>query len=514
MRVLRPFWFITVLLLLGVIPPATAEVSLPPLFKDHMVLQRGTKLPIWGRAAPGESVEVAVANRAAHTAADADGRWRAVLRPLNAGGPHRLVVKGETNSIAFEDVLVGEVWVCSGQSNMEWPVSLARDAENEIAAADFPEIRFFSVPKKVADVPQQECGGKWTSCRPKSAAQFSAVGYFFGRSLHRKLGVPIGLIHASWGGTPAEAWTSQAALDADPAFIPLLERWARILADYPDAKAEYDRAFIEWEQAAKKAKDEGKPEPPRPWPPLGPGHPWRPAALYNAMVAPLAPFAIQGAIWYQGESNADRAYEYRTLFPAMIQDWRRAWSQGDFPFLFVQLANFMGRFETPQPKSAWAELREAQLMTLALDNTGMAVTIDIGEANDIHPKNKQDVGERLALAALAKAYGKKVAYSGPLYKRMKIKGNEVVVSFTHTNRGLATKGGAPLKGFAIAGPDQEFVWADARIRGKKVVVYSDSVPSPVAVRYAWADNPECNLYNGAGLPASPFRTDDWRHDGE
>jgi len=318
----------------------------------------------------------------------------------------------------------------------------------------------------------------------------------------------VGLIHSSWGGTPAESWTSMAGLQSDPMYKHILERWEKVLANYPQAKADFDKKLDQWKEVAKKAKAEGEKPPDKPRKPWGPGHPWTPAGLYNAMVSPLVPYAIQGVIWYQGESNADRAWQYRKLFPLMIEDWRASWGQGPFPFLFVQLANWQER--QPEPgESDWAELREAQLMTLDLPNTGMAVTIDIGEAEDIHPKNKQEVGRRLALNALANTYGKEVVYSGPIYKSMKQKGNKIVLSFSHTDHGLEARGGGPLKGFAIAGEDRQFVWANAEIDGTKVVVWSDELAEPVAVRYAWAINPECNLYNGAGLPASPFRTDDW-----
>jgi sialate O-acetylesterase len=288
----------------------------------------------------------------------------------------------------------------------------------------------------------------------------------------------------------------------------MVEHWDQVVRDYPQAKAAYEKALAEWRQAADKAKAEGKPEPTKPAPPQGPDHPWRAAGLFNAMIAPLVPYAIQGAVWYQGESNAGRAYQYRKLFPTMIEDWRKAWGQGPFSFYFVQLANFTPVLPDPG-ESDWAELREAQTMTLKLQNAGMAVTIDVGDANDIHPKNKQDVGKRLALNALAKVYGKHVVYSGPMYKSMKAKDGQIAVAFDHTDGGLVAKGGGPLKGFAVAGPDKKFVWADAVIKGNKVVVSSKQVPKPVAVRYAWANNPVCNLFNGAGLPSSPFRTDDW-----
>ncbi len=483
-----------------------AEVRLPAIFGDNMVLQAGARLPVWGWADAGEEVHVLIGEQLRRTRADANGRWRVEFEPLAPGGPVKFVVEGK-NRIELRNVLVGEVWLCSGQSNMEWPVSRAANPEQEIASANYPQIRLFKVAKIVAAKPLEDTDGQWQVCSPQTVAGFSAVGYFFGRELHKRLGVPVGLIQSAWGGTPAEAWTSLEALNAHPELKPIVERWDEILENYPKALERYRKRMAAWQQNAKAARAAGKRPPRRPRPPRGPNHPHRPAGLYNGMIKPIVPFAIRGVIWYQGESNAARAYQYRTLFRTMIRDWRRTWRQGNFPFLFVQLANFRQRQAEPG-ESDWAELREAQTMALAEPNTGMAVTIDIGEANDIHPKNKQDVGRRLALAALAIAYGKDIVYSGPLYDSHKIEGNKVRIFFTHVDGGLVARGGE-LKGFAIAGPDRKFVWAKAAIDGDTVVVWSDQVPNPVAVRYGWADNPECTLYNKAGLPASPFRTDDW-----
>ncbi|GIV19155.1 MAG: 9-O-acetylesterase [Armatimonadota bacterium] len=488
---------------------AFADVRLARIFSDHAVLQRGKPVPVWGTAEPGEKVTVEFRGQKVSTTANDNGEWRVTLKPMPAGGPFQMTVRGH-NTIVLQDVLVGEVWVCSGQSNMEWPVALSNNAEQEIAQANHPQIRLFMVPKAVADRPLKDLsGGAWQPCTPETVRNFSAVGYFFARELQKTLKVPVGMIQTAWGGTPAESWTSKPTLMANSSLRYLLENWRRAEMDYPQAQENYRKQLAEWEKVAAQARAEGKPEPKKPDPPQDPRtNPWKPSGLFNAMIAPIVPYAIQGAIWYQGESNAGRAYEYRTLFPAMIQDWREAWAQGDFPFLFVQLANFMAA--KPEPgESAWAELREAQLMTLSLPKTGMAVAIDIGDANDIHPRNKQDVGKRLALNALAIAYGKKVVYSGPVYERMKREGNAIRLYFKHVDGGLMTPNGEPLKGFAIAGADRKFVWAEARIEGNTVVVQSPQVPEPVAVRYAWADNPVCNLYNRAGLPASPFRTDDW-----
>lgn len=492
---------------------AAADVSVPNIISDHMVLQRGMKAPIWGKADPGEAVVVKLGATEVKTTACPKGCWMVKLPKMDAGGPYELTIQGKSNTITVKDILVGEVWVASGQSNMQMSVRGSNNADQEIQAADYPKIRLCSVERTVAAEPKDNCTVSWAVCTPATVPDFSAVAYFFGRELFKNLDVPVGLIHTSWGGTPAEAWTSRPTLEANPALKMITERWDKIVADYPQAKKEYDAQVAEWEKAVAQAKTSGQPEPRKPGEPLGPGHPHRAAGLYNAMIAPLLPYGIQGAIWYQGESNAGRAYQYRTLFPAMITDWRKSWGQGDFPFLFVQLANFTEQLPEPKP-SDWAELREAQLMTTdkrsptALKNTGMAVIIDIGEAKDIHPRNKQDVGKRLALNALANTYRKSVVWSGPLYRGMKVKGNEAVLRFDHTDDGLVAKGGE-LKGFAIAGADQNFVWAKAAIKGNRIVVSSDKVAEPVAVRYGWANNPDCNLYNGAGLPASPFRTDSW-----
>ena len=499
--------YMIVLILLGFSFLADADVKLPAIIGDNMVLQNGMETPIWGTADPGEKVTVTMGEQHAVTVADSAGKWTVSLTQWEAGGPFEIKIAGN-NKITLQNILVGEVWVCSGQSNMWWTVKLSANPEKEITEANYPMIRLFSVKEAVADEPQDDVQGSWSECSPETVETFSAVAYYFGRALHRELDVPVGLIHTSWGGTPAESWTSTPMLESDPVLKPIIDNWAQVLEKYPKAMEEHNERLAKWEEDSQKAKKEGKPAPRRPRPPIGPGHPWQPAGLYNAMIAPLIPYAIKGAIWYQGESNADRAYQYRKLFPAMIYDWRRSWMQGDFPFLFVQLANFM-KIDPLPVESAWAELREAQLMTLALPNTGMAVIIDIGEANDIHPKNKQDVGRRLARWALAKTYDLDIVYSGPIYKSMAVKKNRIVLRFDHVDDGLTTKDGGPLKGFAIAGQDMKFVLAKAEIKNNKVVVWSDKVTKPIAVRYAWANNPVCNLYNSAGLPASPFRTDHW-----
>ncbi len=487
-----------------------ADIRLPAIISDNMVLQAGDRVRLWGWSDPNEEIGIHVGWRDFDWSIQADetGKWQFYVGAPDVGGPYEITLKGK-NTVTIKNILAGQVWVCSGQSNMQMAVRQSADAEKEIAAARYPKVRLFSVERKVADTPQNDCKGKWVECSPETVGDFSAVAYFFGRELHKELDQPIGLVHTSWGGTPAEAWTSLPMLEENPNFEPILTRYKQALANYPQALIKFKEDSEKWNEAAAEAKAAGKPAPGnRPNAPFGPGHPHSPAGLYNAMIAPLIPYTIGGAIWYQGESNAGRAYQYRELFPTLIKSWWDNWGQGDFPFLFVQLANFMEVKEEPGD-SAWAELREAQTLTLAMPRTGMAVIIDIGEAKDIHPKNKQDVGKRLALWALANTYGKRVVYSGPLYKSMEKKGNKILLRFDHCGGGLVARAGEPLKGFAIAGEDRKFVWADAKIDGDVVVVSSERIAEPIAVRYAWADNPICNLCNKAGLSASPFRTDTW-----
>ncbi len=390
---------------------------------------------------------------------------------------------------------------------MEFVVKGAANATEAIAAANFPKIRLFTVQKKTSPKPLDDCSGKWVECSPATVPGFSAVAYFFGLELHQKLAVPVGLIHTSWGGTPAEAWTSHEALAGNDEFKDVFAAWDKRMADLPKAQAKFEADREAWKKAAAEAKAAGKPEPKPPRAPEGENSPNRPTTLYNGMITPIVPYAIRGAIWYQGESNAGQPMKYRTLLPLMIGDWRSAWGEGDFPFYIVQLANFMAR--RPEPvESSWAGLREAQqLTTVKVKNTGLATIIDVGMADNIHPTDKQTVGHRLALNALTLTYGKNDEYSGPLFKEMKVDGAKAVLSFTHLGGGLVAKGGGKLTGFAIAGEDKHFVWADATIAGDTIEVVSDKVAKPTAVRYAWADNPECNLYNKADLPAVPFRTD-------
>ena len=646
------------LLLLG--PGAShATVRLPALVGSHMVLQRERPVPVWGWAAPGEKVSVTFQSKTyPATAPDATGRWQATLPATPAGGPYTLTIKGQ-NTLEVDDVLFGDVWLASGQSNMQFKVKDSnpggyqpvQNADQEIAAANWPSIRAFTVAQTVAYRPQAEVAGSgWLVCSPATVAQFSAVAYFFGRDLYQHYHVPIGLLISSWGGTPAEAWTSAEGLRALPEFGPRVASFAQRTTSLADDQRAFDaqqRAVFQnlrahdrgylpggrtwaspdfdarawptmpvpglWESQPGLASYDGvvwlrkeidlpaslagQPltlalgkiddadstwvngvrvgatngyDRPRtyqvpagllrpgrnvlavrvldtgggggiagepatlalsgagrtislagPWqyqvgldpkalpvPPVAGGASNAPTALYNGMIAPLQPVALKGVIWYQGESNADRAEQYRALFPALITDWRRHWG-AELPFLFVQLAGFQPTRPEPAP-SAWAELREAQAQTLALPRTGMATAIDIGEAADIHPHNKQEVGRRLALAARRVAYADNaVVFSGPTYASMAAAGPAIKLKFSNLGAGLAAKDGAALQGFAVAGADRQFHWATARLVGNEVVVESAQVPAPVAVRYDWADTPTGNLYNKDGLPAVPFRTDTW-----
>jgi sialate O-acetylesterase len=489
---------------------AAADVRLPAILSDNAVLQRGMPVPIWGWAEPSEKITVTIGQQSkAVTASSPSGKWMVKLDALDVGGPYTLTVAGK-NTITLGNILVGEVWVCSGQSNMGWRVAASNNSKQEIAAATFPKIRLITVPTRGSQTPQEDFQGHWVECIPNTAARFSAVSYFFGRELYEALGVPIGLINDSYGASNCETWIRRDVLEADPQYRPMFQRYAKLVADYDpvNARALYAKQLAAWKEDVKKAKAAGKKPPFRPELEIDPKVGNRiPDNLYNGMLLPVIPYGIRGVIWYQGEGNVGRAYQYRALFPTLIKSWRADWQQGDFPFYFVQLANFMANRPQPQ-ESAWAELREAQSMALKLSHTGQAVIIDIGDSGDIHPKNKQDVGKRLALWALAKDYGMNVVCCGPMYRSMEKNGSQIVVHF-EAGGGLVVKNGDRLKGFAIAAADKKFVWADARIVRDTVVVSSPQVRSPVAVRYAWADNPVCNLYNKADLPASPFRTDDW-----
>ncbi len=492
MRILRGVLLAFAVALIGG-TSARADVRLPSLISDGMVLQQGMSVPIWGWADEGEVVTVEIQKQKA-TATTKAGKWIVRLKSLTAGGPFTLTISGK-NRIELKNVLVGEVWIASGQSNMQWELRQLDNPEEKIANANHPMIRLFTVPRLEVGAAPRDVTGDWKECSPQTVGTFSAVAYYFGRDIHKSRNVPVGLIDNAVGGSPAESWVNPKVLERD-------QEYRRFVEIYRSAMERYEPAIVKFREDAERAKAEGKPAP------RAPIRPWMPAGLYNGMLAPVMPYGIKGVIWYQGESNAGRAYQYRRLFPAMIANWRADWGQGDFPFLFVQLAAF-----GPNPQvlgeSDWAELREAQLMTLSnTPKTGMAVAIDVGTYDDIHPRNKQPVGARLALAARAIAYGERSTYSGPVYQSMKIEDNKVILTFKHVGSGLEARGGA-LKGFIVTGADKVWREATAEIIGNRVIVTNTKVSTPVAVRYAWTKYPTCNLYNKEGLPATPFRTDDW-----
>jgi len=461
-----------------------------------MVLQRDQDNRIWGRADAGEKVTVSIADQTHDTAADSEGNWQVKLSPMSAGGPHELTVKG-SNEIKIGDVLVGEVWICSGQSNMQWTVDRSKDADLEKLTANYPQIRMINFPQVGNQEPIWSHDDRtWMVCTPENVGSFSAVGYFFARQVYETIDVPIGMINNAWGGSACEAWIERDLLAADPAYKPMLERWDGMLASH-DALAAKATPTEEEKKQLNSLKQQ-----------LGGNH--NPANIYNGVLKSHLGYGIRGAIWYQGESNAGRAYQYRDLFPLMIKSWRDEWAQGDFPFYWVQLADFQA--EVPQPgDSAWAELREAQTMTLdKLPNTGEAVIIDAGESYDIHPKNKQDVGRRLARLALAKDYGVNIAAESPRFKSMEVEGNTANLTFDHIGSGWRPFDVREPRGFAIAGEDKKFVSAEAKILPDgRIAVSSADVSAPVAVRYGWADNPVVNMFTIEGLPLTPFRTDDW-----
>lgn len=630
---------LTCLVIVCAVAETKAAVTLPKIFTSNMVLQRDKEIRVWGWAGNGESVTVSFNGQTVKSKADKSGNWFITLKPMIYGGPYQMKISGKKNTIDLKNVLIGDVWICSGQSNMEWIMKNTNNAEKEITESKYAQIRLFTVEKAMSFKPEKDIQGQWLECGPQTIGDFSAVAYFFGRKLNQDLTIPIGLINSSWGGTNVETWISWDRMSKEPGYENVnyqqleketaerkekqqqfreslvndigkaekwydpsvtIEGWEKIqlpaawdstaignadgviwfkkdfylpqsvgekksvisLGPVDDADETYLNgkligSLTEWNAERKYNVDAGllksgkntivvkvtdtggggglygkdeqlyadidgnkislagqwgykKAVVTSDFGIIDAGPNSFPSQLYNAMIAPIIQYAIKGGIWYQGESNAGEAYKYRTLFADMIKDWRGKWGY-EFPFFWAQLANFMKPVSVPS-SSQWAELREAQSITLKLPQTGQAVIIDIGEADDIHPRNKQDVGFRLALAAEKMAYGKDIVYSGPIFESMKKEGSKIILSFTNTGAGLMAKDKyGYLKSFAIAGANQKFVWAKALIEGNNIVVFSDVITDPVAVRYAWSDNPDdANLYNKEGLPASPFRTDAWK----
>jgi sialate O-acetylesterase len=497
LRIISPF-----LILISI--PAFAAIKLPAIISDNMILQQNQKVALWGWADPGEKVTVTASwsKKNLTTTTAKDGKWLVYFPTTKAGGPYYLRFEG-TNTIEVKNILLGEVWLASGQSNMEFFIGKTSSSsytsvvnhDEVLKDAVHPDIRTIDVPNKVAEESQTDFKGEWKLCSAKTIDSFSAVAYFFAREINEATGFPIGIINATWGGTPAESWTKKQVLQSDSSLNKILQRYQKLVDDYPAASAAYKEAVTKWNNDT--SKNKGR----KPVGPLGPNSNKSPYKLYNGMIAPVVPFTLKGVIWYQGENNADYAWQYRTLFPAMINSWRTDWKNQKLPFYFVQISPH---------RSQNAEIRDAQLFVLrTVKYTGMAVTTDNGDSLDIHPRNKQLVGKRLSLWALHNDYGKKnIIVSGPLYTSMKVDGNKIRISFDY-NKGLTATNG-DLKEFTIAGDDQVFVPANAVIEGNTVVVWSDNIKKPVAVRFAWKNVPKPNLFNGAGLPASPFRTDNWK----
>ena len=515
------YLFVIVALVAVVAHPAQADVRLPNLFSNHMLLQRDLSTAVWGWAEPGEKVTVSISGQTAGTTTGPDGQWQVRLKPLPAGGPFELTVAGK-NTITLTDVVIGDVWICAGQSNMEFGLGGSDNQASVIPFATNAMIRLLNDKGPASPDPVQDINTNWVVCSPLTAGSASAVGYFFGKRIAAETGVPIGLISCAWGGTAIEPWTTPVGLRAIPELAGVLQEYETRWTNYTAALGNYTDVAAHWVEQARVAQKNGTPIPPLPAPPVHPVVGLSLSAIYNGRVAPLTRYGIKGVIWYQGEANGQDGDIYYHKMRALIGGWRTVWNQGEFPFYYVQLANFQQSTDNPAGGDGWAALRMAQLKALQIPHTGMALAIDVGDAKDIHPRNKEDVGNRLALWALKNDYGKKdLVCSGPLYKGMTIEDDKIRIRFDSVGRGLMVgkkQGHGPatedlegkLQRFAIAGEDKHWIWADAVIDGATVVVSNPVVLRPVAVRYAYSMNPAgCNLYNQDGLPASPFRTDSW-----
>ncbi len=510
---------VVTIILLAFVSRSFADVHFASPFTNHMVLQRDMKVPVWGTAYPGEKIQLVFGKQHKVGIADASGKWMIYLDKLKAGGPFTLTAKGN-NIVTLTDIYAGEVWLCSGQSNMDMTVARedrywcgVYNEAAELASANYPLIRAFDVDFTPSDSILPNVKGAWEITSPKTVGHFSAAAYFFARELYSTLHVPIGLVTTAYGASTAEAWISKKALEADTALSKLLQQYDKKKAVYDTsttAKNKYAFDFEKWTAAAAVEKEAGKDPPRSPKNPDPSADQHNPYVLYNGMVNALIPYAIRGAIWYQGESNIATKEIYAHIMESLVNNWRKDWCQGDFPFIYVQLANYGKKWDSlPAAGGGTNSIREQQLKNLSIPNSAMVVAIDnADDPANIHPKNKQEIGRRLALAAEAKWYGKKITYSGPIYKTMKIEGNKIRLYFDHVAEGLLSKDG-PLKSFAIAGADKKFVAADAVIDGETILVSAPGITNPEAVRYAWGDNPPVNFYNKVNLPASPFRTDDW-----
>src|SRR5215472_1491766 len=497
MKILLP----VVALVILASPVCRADVRLPDVISSGMVLQRDRRVPVWGQADPGEVVTVSFAGQSKRATAGSDGHWQILLDPLKANPVPAVMTIAGHNRIPLDNILVGEVWLVAGQSNMQRLLSETANGAEGTAAADHPLIRLFNVSRQVAFKHRSGPLGVWLACSPTSVKEFSAIGYYFAVEVQRQLQVPLGMINSSYGGSQAEAWTPEEYLRASPDLLPTVERTKIWDAERAQVKIDYDEKLKAWRESADRAKAAGARPQPSPAVPDALREYRIAASIYEGMIAPLIPFSIRGACWYQGESNEARAQQYGILLPTMIRAWREQWHEGDFPFAIVQLPNY--RDPKPEPADeAWSHVREAQRRTaLSVADTGLVVTIDIGEAHDIHPKDKRDVGQRMARWAMAAVYGKRITRSGPMLDQAKIAGDKIILSFNDTGQGLRIKDGDKLEEFAIAGADHQWHWASARIIDKRhVEVWSQSVTQPVAVRYAFNNNPRhANLTNETGL---------------
>ena len=500
-------FFLTFNLLLT--PVLRAELKLPAIIGDHMVLQQKQDDPIWGWDTPGTKITVSFAGKTYETTAGDDGKWTVKLPPQEANdAPQTLTITGSSKR-EIQDVLIGEVWMCSGQSNMGFQVREDWNGDLESAAATLPNLRLIKVPPVGSQEFQKDFRGGWQSSTPRAAFYFSAVGFFFGRNLHQILHVPVGLIDCSWGASAAEAWVRRTSLEQDSRFKRLMETTVKTETDIQSekSKADFEKRLADWKSASEKAKAENRPLPSQPRNPEDfLIEQRRPGNIFGGMLYPILGFGIKGVIWYQGESNVDQAYEYNFLFPFLIEQWRKEWGQGNFPFYWVQLANF----HPPTGEGRWAELREAQTKALRLPHTGQAVIIDLGEGKNIHPKNKRDVAARLVRWALVKDYGMQMPYRSPEFQSITFAANKATVTFDCFGSTLRSFGDDEVRGFALCAKDKVWHGAKGKVIGEnQVEVTSDEVSAPVAVRYAWADNPVCNLYSSDGLPVTPFRTDNF-----
>jgi sialate O-acetylesterase len=495
----RPLLAIAILLLLAA--PTLADVTVAPIFGSHMVLQRDRQQRIWGEDAAGTAITVTIAGQTQTAKTGDDGKWNVTLQPIAAGGPHELTVTG-SSTVTLTDILIGELWLASGQSNMNVALGNTRDGEKEIAAANYPQIRYFRVKQEASRDPVRT-SGRWVAVDPTTAKPISGVAYFFARELHKELNVPIGIVHAGWAGTVIEAWTPLEGLNQHPTFKTMLADWDKKVEQDPAKVAAAQEEQRRWQAQADEAKKAGAAPPPRPPQVIAPNNPNTPGILYSSLIRPLTALSIRGVIWYQGESNVGNSRIYPELLDLMLAQWRDAFGQKELPFLIVQLPNFDDDARTTN----WAAIREGQRRALRFPGTGLVTTIDVGDSKDLHPKNKEPVGHRLALVALSQVYGKDVVASGPLFKDATPAGDKLVVHFDHVHGGLTTTDGQPPRCFEVAGPDGNWQPADAKIDGQTIVLTSTAVKSPASVRYAYSNDPKVNLTNKEGLPAVPFTQD-------